>query len=121
MANNASTGALPPTGPGPFPVTVPIEPGTNSLWDRLSTWASENKGVVYTIAGLTLVVGAGGVIYYSSSDKSADAGAASTSNKRKKNRERKRAKDRAEKESAAKDEAPAAGMCWHGTGCRSIR
>jgi import receptor subunit TOM70 len=84
-----------PNSPGPFPVQIP-EPGTSSLWDRLSNWASENKGVVYTIAGVTLVVGAGGAIYYFSSDSRQDGGA-TAGNKRKKQRDRKRAKERAEK------------------------
>lgn len=84
-----------PNSPGPFPVQIP-EPGTSSLWDRLSNWAAENKGVVYTIAGVTLVVGAGGAIYYFSSDSRQDGGA-SAGNKRKKQRDRKRAKERAEK------------------------
>ena len=99
--NNAP---LLPNSPGPFPVEIP-EPGTSSLWDRLSNWASENKGVVYTVAGITLVAGAGGVIYYFSSDSRPDAGA-SAGNKRKKQRDRKRAKDRAEKESSSKEEVP---------------
>ncbi|KAH7412355.1 hypothetical protein DE146DRAFT_772598 [Phaeosphaeria sp. MPI-PUGE-AT-0046c] len=94
-----------PNSPGPFPVQIP-EPGTSSLWDRLSNWASENKGVVYTIAGVTLVVGAGGAIYYFSSDSRQDGGA-SAGNKRKKQRDRKRAKERAEKPAAGADEASA--------------
>ncbi|KAH4798444.1 hypothetical protein HBH61_244130 [Parastagonospora nodorum] len=95
-----------PQGPGPFPVQIPIEPGTSSLWDRLSTWAAENKGVVYTIAGVTLVVGAGGAIYYMSSDSNQDQSATAGS-KRKKNREQKRAKKRDEKSKAAPEEAQA--------------
>jgi import receptor subunit TOM70 len=95
-----------PVGPGPFPVQIPAR-GTDSLWDRLSNWASENKGVVYTIAGVTLVVGAGGAIYYFSSDSRQDASTAA-GNKRKKQRDRKRAKERAEKDPPAKDETPAA-------------
>ena len=55
----APVNAPAPQGPGPFPVQIPVDTN-NSLWDRLSNWASENKGVVYTIAGITLVVGAGG-------------------------------------------------------------
>ncbi|KAF2846528.1 mitochondrial precursor protein [Plenodomus tracheiphilus IPT5] len=87
-----------PNSPGPFPVGIPIEPGTNSLWDRLSNWASENKGVVYTIAGITLVVGAGGAVYYFSNGDARDGSATdSQANKRKRQRERKRAKERAEK------------------------
>ncbi|KAF2030212.1 mitochondrial precursor protein [Setomelanomma holmii] len=95
-----------PLGPGPFPVQIPAQ-GTDSLWDRLSIWASENKGVVYTVAGVTLVVGAGGAIYYFSSDSRQDAGT-TAGNKRKKQRDRKRAKERAEKDTVAKEEAPAA-------------
>jgi import receptor subunit TOM70 len=110
MAANSTNAPAPVlSAPGPFPIAIP-EPGTSSLWDRLSNWASENKGVVYTIAGVTLVVGAGGAIYYlSSNDSTSDGSAAgSASNKRKKQRDRKRAKERAEKE-AAKEE-PKAGM-----------
>lgn len=95
-----------PNSPGPFPVEIPIEQGTSSLWDRLSNWASENKGVVYTIAGVTLVVGAGGAIYYFSSDSRQDA-SATAGNKRKKQRDRKRAKEREEKKGVAPEEASA--------------
>ncbi|KAF1950490.1 mitochondrial precursor protein [Byssothecium circinans] len=89
-----------PNSPGPFPVEIPQQ-GTSGLWDRISTWASEHKGVVYTVAGLTLVVGAGGVIYYLSDDKR-DSSTPTAANKRKQKRDRKKAKDRAEKE-ASKD------------------
>lgn len=95
-----------PNSPGPFPVQIPVEPGTSSLWDRLSNWASENKGVVYTIAGVTLVVGAGGAIYYLSSDSRQD-GSATAGSKRKKQRDRKRANERAKKGTATTEEASA--------------
>jgi import receptor subunit TOM70 len=36
----------------------------SSLWDRVTSWASEHKAVVYTIAGVAVVVTAGGVAYY---------------------------------------------------------
>ncbi|OWY44876.1 mitochondrial precursor protein [Alternaria alternata] len=94
----APVNAPAPQGPGPFPVQIPVDTN-NSLWDRLSNWASENKGVVYTIAGITLVVGAGGAVYYFSND-SRDSAADTAANKRKRQRERKRAKERAEKDSA---------------------
>ncbi|CAO2650003.1 Nn.00g012950.m01.CDS01 [Neocucurbitaria sp. VM-36] len=99
----APTNAPLPNSPGPFPVQIPVDQGTSSLWDRLSNWASENKGVVYTIAGITLVVGAGGAVYYfSNTDSRTDESATeSSANKRKRQRERKRAKERAEKGSAA--------------------
>ena len=112
MANATGNAPAPVlSAPGPFPVGIP-EPGTSSLWDRLSNWASENKGIVYTIAGVTLVVGAGGAIYYfNSSDSSTDA-STPAGNKRKKQRERRREKERAAKETAAKDE-PKTGVQLH--------
>lgn len=36
----------------------------SSVWDRISAWASENKAVVYTIAGVAVVVTGAGVAYY---------------------------------------------------------
>ena len=92
-----------PQGPGPFPVQIPVDT-SNSLWDRLSNWASENKGVVYTIAGITLVVGAGGAVYYFSND-SRDGAADTSATKRKRQRERKRAKERADKDTGAEKSA----------------
>jgi import receptor subunit TOM70 len=90
-----------PNSPGPFPVEIP-QTGTSSLWDRISTWASEHKGVVYTVAGVTLVVTAAGTIYYLS-DSNKDSASSTPSSKRKTKRDRKKAKERAEKE-AAKEE-----------------
>lgn len=37
---------------------------SSGLWDRVSTWASEHKAVVYTVAGVAIVVTATGVAYY---------------------------------------------------------
>lgn len=37
---------------------------SSSVWDRVTTWASENKAVVYTIAGVAVVVTGAGVAYY---------------------------------------------------------
>jgi import receptor subunit TOM70 len=37
---------------------------SSSVWERISTWASENKAVVYTIAGVAIVVTGAGVAYY---------------------------------------------------------
>ena len=49
--------------PKPFPVFASSTP-PSSVWDRISTWASENKAVVYTIAGIAIVVSGAGVAYY---------------------------------------------------------
>jgi len=35
-----------------------------SVWERISTWASENKALVYTIAGVAVVVTGAGIAYY---------------------------------------------------------
>ncbi|KAG9239636.1 hypothetical protein BJ875DRAFT_531595 [Amylocarpus encephaloides] len=58
-----------------MPTPIPILAGSSlpdfasatppsSVWDRISTWASENKAVVYTIAGVAVVVTGAGVVYY---------------------------------------------------------
>ncbi|KAK4162577.1 hypothetical protein QBC43DRAFT_73927 [Cladorrhinum sp. PSN259] len=52
---------IPSSPAGITPVTVPAD---SSLWDRLSNWVSENKAVVYTIAGVAVVVTAAGAVYY---------------------------------------------------------
>lgn len=57
--------SFPPPSTG-VPVPLPAE---SSVWDRISTWVSENKAVVYTIAGVTVVV-AGATVYYYTSDNS---------------------------------------------------
>lgn len=51
-----------PTG-RPFPDFASSTP-PSSVWDRISTWAAENKAVVYTIAGVAIVVSGAGVAYY---------------------------------------------------------
>lgn len=54
---------LPSMPPGRPTVAIPVE-SSSGLWDRLSTWASENKAVVYTVAGVAVVVTGAGVVYY---------------------------------------------------------
>lgn len=52
---------MPPGKPMPnFAASTPH----SSVWDRITTWASENKAVVYTIAGVAVVVSGAGVAYY---------------------------------------------------------
>jgi hypothetical protein len=55
---------LPSMPPG-RPAAIPV-PASSGLWDRLSNWVSENKAVVYTIAGVAVVVTGAGVVYYMS-------------------------------------------------------
>lgn len=52
---------IPSSPAGTTPVTVPAD---SSLWDRLSNWVSDNKAVVYTIAGVAVVVTTAGAVYY---------------------------------------------------------
>lgn len=52
--------------PGPPVAAIPIDK-SSSLWDRVSTWASENKAVVYTVAGVAVVVTGAGIVYYMNS------------------------------------------------------
>lgn len=64
----------PPTPPEsvPIPITTPLPPTTHtvsvpadsSVWSRITTWVSENKAVVYTIAGVAVVVTTAGAVYY---------------------------------------------------------
>lgn len=51
-----------PTSPLGTP-SAPL-PADSSLWDRISTWVSEHKAVVYTIAGVAVVVTTAGAVYY---------------------------------------------------------
>ena len=53
-----------PTSPlalGTPSAPIPADP---SLWDRIATWVSEHKAVVYTIAGVAVVVTTAGAVYY---------------------------------------------------------
>ncbi|ODM16472.1 Mitochondrial import receptor subunit tom-70 [Aspergillus cristatus] len=96
------------------------ESTTSGVWDRISKWVSENKALVYTIAGVAVVVTSAGVVYYlsdsSSPAKTATASAAATEKKKTKNqkrREKKKAEEKAksasvqDEQSAKKAEEPA--------------
>jgi import receptor subunit TOM70 len=56
------------------PIAVPVESG---VWDRLTNWASENKALVYTIAGVAVVVTGAGVVYYLNGDAVSHSGKSS--------------------------------------------
>ncbi|CAJ2502832.1 Uu.00g102260.m01.CDS01 [Anthostomella pinea] len=58
---SGASAAPPPMPPLGRPVAVPVE---SSVWDRITNWASENKALVYTIAGVAVVVTGAGVVYY---------------------------------------------------------
>lgn len=74
---------------------------TSSVWDRISNWVSENKAVVYTIAGVAVVVTGAGVVYYLSDSNKSSASSTSAPPKKSKNQRRKE-KKKAEEEKKAK-------------------
>jgi hypothetical protein len=84
---------------GPIPINVSSPSGSSSsssLWDRLSTWASENKAVVYTIAGTAVIITGAGVVYYLSESRKTNQGASLSGEKRKSKKERRKEKKVAE-------------------------
>ncbi|KAK4199365.1 PaTOM70 mitochondrial precursor proteins import receptor encoded by the PaTom70 protein [Triangularia verruculosa] len=87
---------------GPAGTTVTV-PGNSSLWDRLSNWASEHKGLVYTIAGVAVVVTGAGVLYFV---KGPDQESAPKLSK-KERRKRKQAEKEADKSPASEKQAEA--------------
>jgi import receptor subunit TOM70 len=74
---------------------------SQSVWDRITNWVSENKAVVYTIAGVAVVVTGAGVVYYLSDSKKPSNGASSSTPKKSKNQRRKE-KKKAEEEKKTK-------------------
>jgi mitochondrial import receptor subunit TOM70 len=91
-----------------------IPAASSSLWDRVTTWASENKAVVYTIAGTAVVItGAGAVYYFSDSRRNKTT---PSTEKKKSKKERRNEKKKAEEQSKSgitlQDEEA-------GTGCSS--
>ncbi|KAH8670984.1 import receptor [Xylariales sp. PMI_506] len=90
---SGASAAPAPVPPG-TPVTIPVE---SSTWDRITSWASENKTLVYTIAGVTLVATGAGVVYYLNSDSKPQQPKLS----KKERRKRKEAERQAESEKVA--------------------
>ncbi|KAM0276208.1 hypothetical protein ACHAQH_006972 [Verticillium albo-atrum] len=82
------------------PVAVSVE--SSSVWDRISTWASENKTVVYTIAGVAVVFTGAGVIYYLNGDSEPKDNSPKLSKKER--RKRKEAERKAESEKVTSTE-----------------
>jgi import receptor subunit TOM70 len=63
---------------------------------------SENKALVYTIAGVAVVVTGAGVVYYLSDSSWRDKDAPTVEEKRKSKKERRKEKKKAEEEEKAK-------------------
>lgn len=81
-------------------------PSSASVWERISKWVSDNKALVYTVAGVAVVVTSAGVVYYlsDSSKPSAKPAPSSTTEKKKSKNQRRKEKEKkkAEDEKKAK-------------------
>ncbi|KAH9906620.1 import receptor [Xylariomycetidae sp. FL2044] len=95
---SGASAAPPPLPPLARHVAVPVE--SSSVWDRVTNWASENKAIVYTIAGVAVVVTGAGVVYYLNGDSQPKAPAEPKLSKK----ERRKRKE-AEREAAAEKTA----------------
>ncbi|KAJ4143586.1 TOM (translocase of outer membrane) complex component [Fusarium oxysporum] len=87
------SGPIPSMAPGQ-PTYVPVD-SSSGLWERLTHWASENKTVVYTIAGVGIAVTGAGVIYYLNDNSGKDT---TPKLSKKERRKRKEADRKADKE-----------------------
>lgn len=79
------------------------------LWDRLSRWASENKAVVYTIAGVAVVISGAGAVYYLSDSRRTASNTVSEETRRTSKKERRKAKkekEKGDKADSASDQPP---------------
>ncbi|KAI6709599.1 hypothetical protein PZA11_003859 [Diplocarpon coronariae] len=101
--------------PGPIPAgrSIPVPDFTaspnSSVWDRISTWAAENKAIVYTIAGVAVVVSGAGVAYYLTDSKPNSVGRDSPKKpKKEKRRKKEEEKKTADLEKGATETKPKA-------------
>ena len=67
-----------------------------SIWDRVTTWAADNKAIAYTIAGVVVVVTGAGAVYYLSESKKSSAGKSIPGEKRKSKKQRQKEKKASE-------------------------
>lgn len=95
---SAESGTIPPPNTNLGTTSISSDTSSLPLWNRLSTWAAENKVVVYTIAGVAVVVSGAGVAYYLSDSRKGSKDAAAEEKKRLSKKERRKAKQEKEKE-----------------------
>ncbi|KAI4765646.1 hypothetical protein E4T52_09288 [Aureobasidium sp. EXF-3400] len=79
------------------PSFTKLEP-SSSFYDRITSWASEHKAAVYTIAGITLVATGAGIYYYTSESAPTPQDLEAAAEKKKARKENKKAKKTAQKE-----------------------
>ncbi|KAG6215902.1 TOM (translocase of outer membrane) complex component [Claviceps purpurea] len=90
-----------PSMPPPRPVAIPLD-APSSTWDRLTSWVSENKAAVYTIAGVAVVVTGAGAVYYLNSDSKSKSDSAPKLSKK----ERRKRKEAERKAAESKESSP---------------
>lgn len=71
---------------------------SSTLWERISTWASENKAIVYTVAGVAVVATGAGVVYYLSDSSRGGKATPVVEEKRKSKKERRKEKKKNDQE-----------------------
>jgi import receptor subunit TOM70 len=109
MDGKGGANVLPPSRPIQLDTSALPDTASSSLWDRITSWASDNKALVYTIAGVTVLVTAAGVVYYTSESKSSSgSNLASKKSSKKSKRKAKKADD--EKATSADDIKEKSGM-----------
>lgn len=79
--------------------TVPVNASSippQSFWERVSTWVSENKAIVYTVGAVAVVATGAGVVYYLSEPNKGvdgrDDSRRASEDKKKSKKERRKAK-----------------------------
>lgn len=101
----------PPAAPSPSNVvntTAISSSSPSSFWDKASKWASENKALVYTIAGVAVVITSAGVVYYLS-DSGTPVPAGQADEKRRAKKEKRKEKKKAEEEKKSENKAATSG------------
>ncbi|KAH0336234.1 hypothetical protein KCU81_g8659, partial [Aureobasidium melanogenum] len=88
---------IPATQAASQPSFVKLEP-SSSVWDRITTWASEHRAAVYTIAGVTLVATGAGIYYYTSESAPTPQDLEAAAEKKRARKENKKAKKNAQRE-----------------------
>ncbi|KAJ5735240.1 uncharacterized protein N7483_000365 [Penicillium malachiteum] len=78
--------------------------GASSVWDRVSKWVSENKALVYTIAGVAVVVTSAGVVYYLSDSSKPSTPPVQKKSKNQKRKEKKKAEEEKKTKTASVQE-----------------
>jgi import receptor subunit TOM70 len=82
-----------------------VTPSSSSLWDRITSWASENKAIVYTIAGTAVIItGAGAVYYFSDLRTKTIPPAEKKKSKKERRNDKKKAEEQSKSGTSLKDE-----------------